>query len=251
VRTYDQCIETSGPAKFTGSAIEALSFPTINRRLLMHGSLASWSWRTFLGLFIAGVLAGAPLPARAGMIVSVQSVSANAGTSGNTLEVDLQNTGAPVDIAAFAFEISVTSSSGVTFTGADINTTLNTYIFNGDSAQGPNIGLPSAGPVLDASDNATSGGTTLMTGSTLALGRVFFDVASSAQTGPVIVTLAPFPSTSLTDPNLNPVPIDTLNSGTITILASSTVPEPSGLISLTLGLLSSAWLIRARRRTAS
>jgi hypothetical protein len=217
----------------------------------MDGPLASRSWRTILALAMAGLVVAAPSYARAGIIVSVQSVTANAGSTGNTLEVDLQNTGTPVDIASFAFEISVTSSSGVTFTGADITTSLNTYIFNGNSAQGPEIGLPPAGPVLDASDNATSGGTTLMTGSTFALGRVFFDVASSAQTGPVIVSLTPFPSTSLTDPNLNDVPIDTLNSGTISILASTSVPEPSGLISLTFGLLGSAWLMTTRRRSAS
>ncbi len=100
---------------------------------------------------------GAPAPAHAGLIVSVQSVSANAGTSGNALEVDILNTGAAVDIASFSFEIAVSPTSGVTFTAADINTTLFTYIFAGNSVQGPVINT-STGAVLDASDNAPLGG---------------------------------------------------------------------------------------------
>ena len=117
-------------------------------------------------------------------------MSANQGTTGNTLEVDVQNTGAPVDIASFSFEISVAAGSGVSFTGADINTSVNTYIFAGNSARG-RISPPLTGTTLDASDNAASGSTTLGTNSTLALGRVFFDVASAASVGAVTVSLTP------------------------------------------------------------
>ncbi len=62
------------------------------------------------------------------------------------------------------------------------------------------------------------------------------------------VPLTPFPFTTLTDPNLNNIPIDTLNGGVITISGSASVPEPSGLISATLGLFGSAWFIWTRRR---
>ena len=216
----------------------------------MHGPLAYRSCRGIPALVAAALILSTALPARAGIIVSVESVSANQGTTGNTLEVDVQNTGAPVDIASFSFEISVAAGSGVSFTGADINTSVNTYIFAGNSAQGPNIDTLT-GTTLDASDNAASGSTTLGTNSTLALGRVFFDVASSAPAGPVTVSLTPFPSTSLTDPNLNDIPIDTLNSGTITISGTSVVPEPTALVSATLGLLASAWFVRRTRRSAA
>jgi hypothetical protein len=240
-------LESAG--RLAGSS-SRVAFPTINRRLLMHGPLDSWSWRTLLGLAIAAVVIGEPFSARAGIVVSVENASANAGSSANAFEVDLQNTGtSSVNIAGFAFEISVTSASGVTFTGADINTTVDNYIFAGNSAQGPNTAT-NTGTVLDASDNAITGSTTLGIGSTVALGRVFFDVASSALAGPVIVTLSPFPATTLTDPSLNNVAIDTLNNGTITILPSTSVPEPSGLISATFGLLGSAWFIWTRRRAA-
>jgi hypothetical protein len=215
----------------------------------MHVPLAYRSCLGIPALLAAALILSTALPARAGIIVTVESVSANQGTTGNTLEVDVQNTGAPVDLASFSFEISVAAGSGITFTGADINTLVNTYIFAGNSAQGPNIDTLT-GTTLDASDNAASGSTTLGTNSTLALGRVFFDVASSAPTGPVTVSLTPFPSTSLSDPNLNDIPIDTLSSGTITISGTSVVPEPTALVSATLGLLVSAWFVRRMRRSA-
>ena len=41
----------------------------------------------------AALFSATALPARAGIIVSVESVSASPGTTGNTLEVDMQNTG--------------------------------------------------------------------------------------------------------------------------------------------------------------
>jgi hypothetical protein len=205
-------------------------------------------WCKVLPVAVVGLVLGTSLSARAGMIVSVQDVSASAGTSGNTLEVFLQNTGAAVDIAAFSFEISVSTGSGVSFTGADINTVLNTYIFAGNSAQGPMIAT-ATGTTLDASDNAASGSTTLGTGSTLALGRVFFDVAVSAPTGPVTVSFTGFPATSLTAPDLSNIPIDTFNSGTITVTSGVVVPEPSALVSTALGLLGAAWIIRGQRAT--
>ncbi len=87
----------------------------------------------------------------------------------------------------------------------------------------------STGTTLAASDLAISDSTSLAGGSSLGLGLVSFDVAGSALNGPVVVTLTDYPATSLTDPNLNNIPIDTLNNGTITISASA-VPEPSSLV---------------------
>jgi hypothetical protein len=218
----------------------------------MDRPLASRWWPKILSVAAAGLLLATALPARAGIIVSVESVSANAGTTGNTLEVDVTNTGPnAVDIAAFSFEISVPSGSGVTFTGADTSTSMNPYIFTGNSFFGPQIGTPSGTPLgttLDASDLATSGSTTLSTGETLALGRVSFDVAGSAPNGPVTVSFSGFVPASLSDPNQNTIPIDTLTNGTITI-SQGAVPEPSSLVSATLGVLGAAWLIRRMRAT--
>jgi hypothetical protein len=198
---------------------------------------------------VAGLVLCTARSAGAGIIVSVQSVSASTGTTGNTLEVDVQNTGASVDIAAFSFEISVPGGSGITFTAADTSTSTFTYIFAGNSAQGPNINVTS-GTDLMASDNAASGSTKLNTGVTLALGRVSFNVASSAPLGPVTVSLTDFPATSLTAPDLSNIHIDTLTNGTITVTQGVAVPEPSSLVSASVGLVGVAWLIRRKRSAA-
>jgi hypothetical protein len=78
---------------------------------------------------------------------------------------------------------------------------------------------------------------------------VFFDVASSASPGSITVSLTPYPSTSLTDPNLNNIPVGTLTDGAITILTRNVVPEPAALVSATLGLLAGTWLVRTMRRS--
>jgi hypothetical protein len=218
------------------------------RRILMHGSSAPSSWRSFVFVTVTGFLFCTGLPARGGIVVSLQSVSASTGTSGNTLEVYVTNTGTPVGIAAFSFEISVAPSSGVNFTGADISTATSPYIFAGNSAQGPDIAT-STGTTLDASDNAVSGATTLGTNSTLALGRVFFDVASSAPLGAATVSFTDFPATSLTAMDLSNIPIDTLSNGTIMIVAGAVVPEPSTLVTATLALLGGFLLFRSKRST--
>ncbi len=215
----------------------------------MHLPLASRSWPRILSVAAAWLLLATALPARAGLIVSVENVSADAGTTGNTLEVDVTNTGgSAVAIAAFSFEISAAGGSGITFTGADTDTSVNTYIFAGNSLFGPTISTMT-GTTLDASDIAASGSTSLGTNSTLALGLVSFDVAGSAPSGPVNVTLTGYPATSLSDPNASNIPIDTLNNGTITI-SQSAIPEPSSVVSATLGFLGAAWLIRRVRATA-
>ncbi len=206
--------------------------------------------RPALAVAAAVLLLAAARPARAELVVSVQDVTAPAGTTGNTLEVDVSNTGSlAVDISAFSFEISVAGSSGVTLTGADTSTTLATYIFAGNSLYGPTISTTTPGTTLDASDIASTGSTSLAGGETLGLGLVSFDVTGSTPTGPVTVTLTGYPSTSLTASNTSNIPIDALNNGTITITPSA-VPEPSSLVSATLGLLGAGWLVRRRRASA-
>ncbi len=218
----------------------------------MYFLLAPRFSRPALAVAAAVLLLAAARPARAGIVVSVQDVTAQAGSTGNTLEVDVSNTGSlSVDISAFSFEISVASGSGVTFTGASDNTSLQTYVFSGNSLFGPIITKPGTTPgtTLDASDIATTGSTSLAGGETLGLGLGSFDVTGSTPTGPVTVTLTGYPSTSLTASNTSNIPIDTLNNGTITITPSA-VPEPSSLVSAALGLLGAGWLVRRRRASA-
>ena len=97
--------------------------------------------------------------ANADLVIGAQSVSANAGSTGNSFEVYFTNTGSSsVDITAFSFEISTTSSN-INLTGATTSTT-DAYIFGADSLFGPEIDT-STGQTLDASDVfATPSGST-------------------------------------------------------------------------------------------
>ena len=186
---------------------------------------------------------------RADLIIVAESAVANAPSSNNNLEVILQNTGpGSVTIGGFSFGVSVTGT-GINFTQADINTTTAPYIFNGNSLFGPIIST-STGPSLTASDaDADPAGATLAAGSTVGLGRLFFDVSPSAAPGLHTVAIAPFPTTSLSDPSANDVPVTSLVDGQILVISTLVVPEPAAFWSAVMALAvgGCAWA-RARRR---
>src|ERR1039458_3168068 len=71
-----------------------------------------------------------PMPARADIIISVQSVPAFAGSSGNVFDVTLQNTGpSAVTVGSFLFEIN-TADTDIFFSSASTATVLAPYIFS-------------------------------------------------------------------------------------------------------------------------
>lgn len=193
----------------------------------------------FVTLLVAGASAFllCCLPARADVLaISIQSpLSVNAGDSGDSFDVLLTNLNGPaVSIAAFAFEISTTSTD-ITFTGANTGTLLAPYIFSGNSLFGPDITVANTGLDLSASDlfSVFASDITLGTDATVGLGHILFDVSAAAPTESVAVKLAPFPATSLSDDILNDIPISTLISSQVNISGGTTiVPEPSSLILL-------------------
>jgi hypothetical protein len=213
-------------------------------------------WLTLLGAAL--VLLTVVGPVQADLIVTVQSVTAAPGSTGNTIEVDLTNTGAGAagPIGAFSFGLS-TTNPGITFTAATTATLGAPYIFDGLGLFGPNI-TNSTGTSLTASDlfSVIGSGTTLGAGATVGLGEVFFDVAPGTSPGPIAVILADYPTTSLSDdsfPVPNDIPITTLTNGTITVTGTggggtpTPVPEPSTLALLgTAGAALAGW--RWRRR---
>jgi hypothetical protein len=173
--------------------------------------------------------------------VNVQSVTATAGDTGDALDVTLTNSGdAVVTIGGFSFGI-VTANTDITFTDATDATTAGPYIFQTDSLLGPDLApfdfVP--GQSLIGSDLADDSGITLSAGETLGLGHVLFDVAAGASPGIYAVTLESVESgaTSLSDPNGNPINVDSLNGGTITIDAAVSVPEPATLLLFAVGLV--------------
>lgn len=183
----------------------------------------------------------------ADIVLSIQSVTVSAGSSGNGLDVELTNTGpSALAIGGFSFGIT-TPNSSISFTDANVSTSA-PYIFFADSLFGPDIAT-ATGQSLIASDvfDVPFGGASLASGSTVGLGHLSFDVTAGAAPGLFPVTALAFPVTSLADANGNDVPIQTLSPGTITIQAA-TVPEPSSLPLLATGI---ALLIICERKRRS
>src|SRR5580700_7708340 len=89
-------------------------------------------------------------PARASIVVSVEPslVTAGAGSSANSLEILLMNTGpSAVSVGTFLFEIS-TANPDIGFTGTTTATTLAPYIFADDSEFGPNLAVSTGQSML-------------------------------------------------------------------------------------------------------
>lgn len=189
--------------------------------------------------------------ARADLIIVAEPAVANPGSNNNTMEMVLTNTGpGAVTIGGFSFGVSV-AGTDINFTRADINTATATYIFNGHSVFGPTISTqPPAlpGPSLKASDlDANPAGTSLSAATTVGLGRLFFDVSPSAALGAHTVTIEPFPTTSLSDPSANDVPITTLVNGQI-LVNTPIVPEPAALWSALIALAGAGGWVGARHQ---
>jgi hypothetical protein len=200
------------------------------------------AWRTVIAMGFLSVL-----PARAGVILTIQSVSANQNTTGNSLDVLLTNTGpSSVSIGGFFFGFQ-TADTDINFTDVTISTVAATYIFAGNSLLGPDLTGPMSGQSVNTGDLAAGPAATVGSGSTVGLGHVLFSVAPGAVPGAHALTFVPA-QTSLSDAAGAPVTINTLQGGTVTI--ASTVPEPSFLLPLALVLLIGFVIHQFRAKTA-
>jgi len=189
---------------------------------------------------VALALAGS-FPVQASPIMIAGTATVNAGSTGDTLDFTLFNSGASaITLGGFSLEISV-ADTHVSFTSATTATSL-PYVFAGDSLFGPLISTSGPGQTLDASDFCLVCADTIAAGATVGLAHIFFDVAAGASSGPLTVSVTAFPFTSLSDPLGNDIAA-TLQDGTITITGGAAVPEPS-----TLALFALPALFLARRR---
>jgi hypothetical protein len=214
----------------------------------MRTMASSFIDRRVLALLTLAVLS-LGVPARADIILSVESVTGAPGSSG-VFDVLLENTGPSTqNIAGFGFELSTTDTN-ITFTDVTINTSA-PYIFAGDSLFGPDIITSAPGQTVDASDfSASTNGTDVGAGGIFALGSVAYTIDPAVLNGEIATidfTASPF--TSLSDSGGNNVDF-TATPGTITVLTTSPVPEPSTALPLAAAMLFAVWLIRRRRRIA-
>jgi hypothetical protein len=198
------------------------------------------------------VLTARQAPAEILLSIEPDSPSASVGTKDNFFEVTLTNNNlAPVDILSFNFELS-TDNKDILFTRVTTGTTA-PYIFQNSFVTSPTpdgLGLPTIsatdpGQTIDASDTDLFGGNvTVAPGSTVGLGRVFFDVVSGASTFSFKVSFTDYPGTSLghLDSSLDPpqsVDIDPANitlkpSDGFIIFQPPAVPEPGAISVMSL-----------------
>ena len=212
--------------------------------------------RTLLPLAAFSALALPAQPARADFIIQAMDSTAAPGGTGafdvNLVDTDPAGTAA-YQVGGFSFELSVPSTSGVTFTDAEFNTAA-PYIFAGnslDEQSGSPLSIDSTGnppfPTQDftASDDASSGATAVGPGDTFGLGHISYKVAPGTPFGPVAVHFEDLGgATSFSDPNGVGITFTT-QDGTINV-----APEPSqaGMLALmALGL--GGLLLKARRRS--
>jgi hypothetical protein len=193
---------------------------------------------SILPVFALALAALSARSASADLVVTAGSVTVAPGSTGDSIEVTVKNTGSTgVNIGGFAFGLDV-SNSNLTFTDVTTSTTTAPYIFDSHSLFGPSIIITPPPPPLavDASDNysTANSGITLAAGATAGLGHVVFNVAPGAANAVVPVVLDSF-ATSFADFGGSPVtvPID-LTNGSITI--GTAVPEPASVVLLGLGV---------------
>jgi hypothetical protein len=185
---------------------------------------------------VACLLAAAP--ARADVELSTQSVNVQPGDNNDSFQVLLTNTGSmPVDIGAYAFELTTTDSA-LTFTDSTTQATTNPYIFAGDSFvdtyEGGVTSTTSPGQVLDADDLALSAsGAMLNAGATASLGTVYFDIAPGAARGVIPIAFNTNAAvTNLSGPAGNAIAVGSFDPGDVVV-----TPEPPMMILIAAMLL--------------
>jgi len=198
-----------------------------------------------------GFMASAAL-AHADLVINLQPVSDAAGSTGDTFDVTLTNTGpGSVIIAGFSFGLSV-GTTDLTFTDVTTGTT-EPYVFGADSLFGPDISVQPAnlpGQTLEAEDIslAPGGGSTIGSGVTVGLGEVTFNLSAGASSVGIPISFIEADD-SLTDADGEAIAFSAV-SGSIAVTGGTTAtPEPVtfGFLCAALIGLVGAFQLRCRR----
>jgi hypothetical protein len=196
-----------------------------------------------------GFMAAAAL-GRASLIMNVQPVTYAAGSTGDTLDVTLTNTGpSGVAIAGFSFGLSV-GTSNLSFTGVSAFPTTAVYIFSGQSLFGPtdiSVQPPNLpGQTLEAEDVASISASTIASGTTLGLGHVTFNLGAATPPGGILLSFIAVDD-SLSDAAGIPIAFSTVN-GSVTV-GTAPVPEPATSAFVCTALIGLGAFHLFRRRT--
>jgi hypothetical protein len=158
-------------------------------------------------------LAWGATPARAQMIMGITTNSFTPGSSTNSLDVTLTNTGtSPTTIAGFSFGITA-ASNNVTFESVTDNTVSVANIFAGNNSLfGSDITLnvSNNGQTISGANNFATrlGGTTLAANQTLGLGNVLFALSPTTNPlKPINITFTSYPTSSLSDPTASNISV--------------------------------------------
>lgn len=201
-----------------------------------------------VGLVLSSVVwacLGLGTTAKADLVVTAESTSAYTGTIDNPFEFTLKNSG-PDDVIISAFTIGFSiSNPALSLTDLTYDTSLASYIFQGNSMFGPSLFTPHLDtPVMFADLYAIPGGSiTLLAGKTVGLGVLWFDAPTDQQ-----IIQINFDSTLISfanDVDLYPDSQIQLVNGTLSI-----VPEP-GTLSLLLAAAALVGCVKSRRRKAT
>ena len=200
------------------------------------------------GLLIGACIFGSSL-AYGDLILSFEPVSASPGSSGDTFDVLLTDSGSPgVSVAGFNFTIQA-SSPAVTFTGVFTSTATAPYIFAGNSSSRPPDRWPGYTPTVTAFDIAASGSTTLNSGDVVGLGQVSFNVSPTVTAGPITLSFVTAGGTGWTTTSPTPRARQYSNRPpSLTGQLPSPVPhEPSSMLMMLAGVGALAAWKRRRR----
>ena len=136
---------------------------------------------------------GVAAPVRAGLVFGIADMTAVPGSSSNSFDVTLTNTGTTgVEVSGFSFAITTTSGD-VNFSDVNVDTQSAPFIFAGNSLVGPDITSSASGNTVSAADEYAipNGSVTLAGGQTLDLGHVLFALAATAPPTPIPITFSP------------------------------------------------------------
>lgn len=190
-------------------------------------------------LLAIGFVASAAL-GRAEVTINLQAVTDAAGSSGNTFDVTLTNTGpGAIGVAGFSFGLEV-GTSNLSFTSVTTSTTTAPYIFGADSVFGPDISVQPPnlpGQTIEAEDISASGGSTIGSGVTVGLGEVTFNLSPGTQSGGIQLSFIPVDD-SLSDEAGAAIAFSAVN-GSVTVTGGTTAtPEPA-----TFGFVCTAFIV--------